>query len=274
MRATKRTRATMTRLAARLASPPLLLAALVAVLTTAPLAAYTVVLKDGSTIQAKVKYQVQGDRAVITLPNGTQTFVRANQIDVARTEQANKLDYGTAVVLRGDPSSAAPAPPPAQGKRLSDLIARDQAVPRALPEIRRETKREAAPVGRTTSGFSDLAGLPRKPFSPLEAASGLQQFFRGQQIEEVAIYQGTQAGRPLLEVTTNSEAAVFRALTVSSNALLHVRETHPGIEALELLLVTPTKERAGQFVLTPQMAAELVAKKVEVSAFFLDHVQF
>jgi hypothetical protein len=259
----------------RLAPLALLLAALLAiVVATAPLAAYTVVLKDGSTIVAKTKYQLQGDRAVITLPNGTQTFVRANQIDVARTEQANKIDYGTAVVLRGDPSSAAAPPPPAQGKRLSDLIARDQAVPRALPEIRRETRREAGPLGRTSSGSSDFASLPRKPFSPLEAASVLQQFFRGQQIEEVAIYQGTQAGRPLLEVTTNSEAAVFRALTVSSNALLHVRGTHPGIEALELLLVTPTKERAGQFVLTPQMAAELVAKKVEVSAFFLDHVQF
>ncbi len=244
-------------------------------LTAGPLAAYTVVLKDGSTIQAKTKYQLQGDRALITLPNGTQTFVRASQIDVARTEQANKVDYGNAVVLR-DPAGAAVTPPPAQprGKRLSDLIGSEQAVPRELPENRREARRESGPVGRTSSGFADLTGLPRKPFSPLDAASELQQFYRAQQVEDVGIYQGTKAGRPLLEITTNSEAAVFRALTVSSNALLHVRRSNPAVEALELLLLTPTKERAGQFVLTPELAAELAAKKVEVAAFFVSNVQF
>ena len=44
--------------------------------------------------------------------------------------------------------------------------------------------------------------------------------------------------------------------------------------AFELLFTTPARERAGQFVLTPDMATELVAKKVDVTAFFVRNVQF
>jgi hypothetical protein len=61
---------------------------------------------------------------------------------------------------------------------------------------------------------------------------------------------------------------------VGSNALLHVRQTNPSVAALELLLLTPAKKRAGQFVLTPRMAEELVARKVEAGAFYVRNVQF
>jgi hypothetical protein len=256
------------------ARPAVLVALLALLAAPALLPAYTIVLKDGSTVQAKEKYKIQGNRALITLPNGTQSFLDVRTIDVARTEKANQVDYGTAVVLRDTPASAPPPPQP-QGKRLADLIARDKSAPRDLPEVRREpTTRREGPVGRTRSGAPDLNAMVRKPFSSLEAAAELQTFFRAQEIEEVAIYQGTQADRPLLEVTTNSEAAVFRALTVGSNALLHVRQTNPRVAALELLLLTPSKERAGQFVLTPEMAEDLVARKVEVGAFYVRNVQF
>jgi hypothetical protein len=102
----------------------------------------------------------------------------------------------------------------------------------------------------------------------------LQQFFHDQGVEEVEVYQGTQDERPMVEVTTNSEAAVFRALVVSAKALLRIRDRHPKVSAMELLLTTPSRERAGQFVLTPQMAAEVVSRNIEVSSFFLNNVQF
>src|SRR5262249_39547789 len=112
-----------------------------ALLTVGPLFAYTIYLKDGSSIQAKEKYTIAGDRAVITLQNGTQTFVPAKQIDVARTEQANVNDYGSAVVI--DDSKQAPQaaqPSPAPRKTLADLIQNKAAVPRPLPQARRETR--------------------------------------------------------------------------------------------------------------------------------------
>lgn len=250
-----------------------LAACALALLCAGPALGYTVYLKDGSSIQSKGKYRVQGNRAIIVLLNGTETFVDLAKIDAAKTEKANQVDYGSAVVLEGV-DRAQPAPPPEPKKKgLADLIAKG-AGPRDLPAVKRDDNRDGSPLGKTKAGFLDLATVSRKPFASLEAATDLQKFFRAQGLEEVQIYQGTQGDRPLIEVTTNSEAAVFRALTVSANALLGVRETHPGIAALELLMTTPARERAGQFLLTPEAAADLVAKKVEVSAFFIDHVQF
>jgi hypothetical protein len=254
---------------------------LLALLWVGPLFAYTIYLTDGSSLQAKEKYKIVGERALITLPNGNQTFLPIKQIDVARSDQANTNDYGTAVVIDSHqiPSSSA-APPPQQ--TLTNLIHDRAPAPRELAPARRTRPGVAptsatAPPGsltKTKAGFSDLSTLTRRPCSQVDVAAELQQFFHGQGVEEVEIYQGTQSDRPLVEVTTNSEASVFRALAVGATALLHVRESHPKVSGFELLLMTPAKERAGQFVLTPQMAAEIVSRNVEVSSFFLSNVQF
>ncbi len=254
---------------------------LLALLWVGPLFAYTIYLTDGSSIQAKEKYKVVGERAVITLPNGNQTFLPLKQIDVARSDQANTNDYGTAVVIDSHQIPPASAAPPPQ-QTLTNLIHDKAPAPRELVPARRTrpgvapTSATALPgsLAKTKAGFSDLSTLTRRPCSQVDVAAELQQFFHGQGVEEVEIYQGTQSDRPLVEVTTNSEASVFRALAVGATALLHVRESHPRVSGFELLLMTPAKERAGQFVLTPQMAAEIVSRNVEVSSFFLSNVQF
>lgn len=255
-----------------------------AFLLASPLAAYTIYLKNGQTIQAKAKYRVDKGKAYITLANGQQTFINANEIDVARTDAENKSDYGgNAVILdQGTAGKNQAAPPPPPKKNLSDLIASRDAS-RELPGARREkpgapgapASDTAKPAAKTRSGFTDLTTLSRRPFPQTDVLSELQQFFHGQGVDDVEIFSGTQSDRPLIEVTTSSEGAVFRGLTIGANALLHIRDRFPNkIGALELLLVTPTKERAGQFVLTPDLASDLVAKKVEPQAFFIEHVQF
>jgi hypothetical protein len=260
---------------------PLALAAVCSLLLAGPLAAYTVVLKDGKQIIAKEKYRIENGKAIIVLPNGTRTAMDPREIDVRRTEEANRSNYGTAVVLDpGNPRQTAPGSrKPAQApqdKTLADLITSRGAAPRDLPEIRRETPRSTPGAGsKTRAGFVDFSGVARKPYDHLEVASELQQFFRGQGIEDAEIYAGTAGSRMLIEITTNSEASVFRALAIGSNALLHIRDRHPNrVEAFELLLTTPERERAGQFVLTPDMASDLVSKKVDVASFFISNVQF
>lgn len=272
--------------------------ALICLLLAAPLAAYTIYLKDGSRVIAREKYRVENGKAIIVLPSGERTALDANQIDIKRTDEANRSNYGTAIVLEQNapPTPGAPQTAPGQRQpRLSDLITQRKAEPRDLPTARRDSAREAPapsassagvsmpPPGsapatgarKTPAGFVDFSSLTRKPYTHLEVTSELQQFFRSQGLEEVGIYGGTSSERPLVEITTNSEASVFRALSVASNALLHVRDRFPQwVSGIDLVLTTPERERAGQFALTPEMAADLVSKKMEATAFFVDHVQF
>lgn len=251
--------------------------AFLALLALAPAAfGYIVYLKDGSTITAKGKYRVENGRAIITLPNGTQSFVPANQIDVKRTEEANRNGYEGAVVLPGTSQDVGTTQQPPRDKTLADLIHSKEAAPRELPVSRRE-KNEPVPgrLVKTKAGFYDLSTLARKPYPHSEVTTELQQFFHGQGIEEAEIYEGTRADRPLIEITTNSEGSVFKALTTAATALLHLRDLYPErAAAFELLLTTPSRERAGQFVITPEMATELVSKKVDVTYFFVKNVQF
>lgn len=255
------------------------LAVLALALLAGPLAAeYVIYLKDGSTVVAREKYTVKDGRAIIVLPNGTQTFVKVSEIDVPRTDRVNRDgSVGNTVLLPGDPRPVTPpVDPNRKEKTLKDLIASREAAPRELPANRR-TKEEVTPgrIGKTRAGFTDFSTLPRNPYPHLEVISALQQFFREQGIGPVEIYEGTQGDRPLLELSTNSEASVFKALSTAANALIHIRDLHPQrVAAFEVLMTTPARERAGQFVLTPQMAEDLVAKRVEVSSFFLQNVQF
>jgi hypothetical protein len=254
-----------------------------AFLLASPLAAYTIYLKNGQTIQAKGKYRLDKDKAYITLSNGQQTFLKASEIDVARTDAENKSDYGgNAVILdQGTPGKNQVAPPPSPQKKLSELIANKEAA-RELPGRRDKPGSPASSSSDTTkaatktrAGYSDLTTLGRRPFAQTDVLAELRQFFHGQGVDDVEVFAGTQGDRPLVEVTATSEGAVFRGLTVGANALLHIRDRFPNkIGALELLVVTPAKERGGQFVLTPDLASDLVAKKVEPQAFFVEHVQF
>jgi hypothetical protein len=258
---------------------PALSALLLALLVAAPLlaAGYTIYLKDGSHVVAKEKYRIENGRAIITLLNGTQTFVPASQIDAKRTEEVNRSGYGSAVVLPGTPQEVGQAPAePRKEKTLADLIAARAAAPRELPGSRRATA-DSAPgrLTRTKAGYVDFATLARKPYSHAEVTAELQQFFRGQGIEGVEIHDGSRGDHPLIEITTNSEGSVFQALTTAANALLHLRGLFPSrVAAFDLLLSTPARERAGQFVLTPELASDLVSKRVDVTSFFVKNVQF
>jgi hypothetical protein len=252
------------------------IAALALALVAAPLAAYTVYLKDGSKILAKEKYRVDGDKAIITLVNGTDSFLQLSEIDVPRTEEANQNDYGTAVVLEGVTPPKTPPPAAENDKSLSELIQERGTAMRELPEARREEPTaDEAGLPRTPGGWIDLTGFPRQPYSEDNVAGELKTFLHSQGLDSAKVFQGTAPGRPFLEIPAGSEAGVFRALAVCANALLHARDLFgERVKALELLMLTPNQERGGQFLLTPEEAADLAARRVEVAAYFLHSVEF
>jgi hypothetical protein len=234
-------------------------------LLAAPLAAYTIYFKDGRTLNIKGKPRIANGRAVVTLLNGTQASLDPAQIDDRKTEEMNQRDLGAAVIIdqgvKQQQATATPQPEPQS--RLSDISGRGVG-PRDEPARRNP----AAPTGATAILSS------RSPYGDSAIASELSQFFLGQKAEGVGIFQGSQ-GRPLAQVTTSSETSVFRALLTSANALLHIRGRYPQkVDGLEIVMITPAGERAGQFTLTPDMAEDLVAKRVGLVSFFLNNVQF
>lgn len=258
----------------------LAVALLTALSVAAPAAAFIVVMKDGSHIEAREEYTIEDGKAIITLPNGTVTFVDADEIDVEATREANKAGYGRALVIdKGKVRERTEEDSRTEEQRrrtLADLVAnREDKELRLQPHRREEPEQEAVTLVKTDAGFVDLRSVPRRPFRDVELASELQRFFRGQGIDNVELYQGTQSSRPFAEITTNSEASVFRALGIAAEALLAVQDDWADrVTGLELLLATPDRDRAGQFVLTPELAQQLVGEEVEVARFFVENVQF
>jgi hypothetical protein len=259
---------------------------IVALVVASPLFAYTLYLKDGRTVACKGKYQIVNGKAIVVLQSGTQASLNPAEIDVRKTDEMNKRDYGNAEVLDLGTTAPTGVPQPRE-KSLADLISSKEAGPRNLPGARREpvrntpggtaadtTASRAPKVGKSRSGYPDLMTIPRNPYPQAEISAELRQFFVGQKTEEVAVYSGSQAGRPLVEVTTGSENGVFRALAVGANALLHVRDRFPQVSEIEMVMVTPDRDRAGQFVLTSEMATDLVAKRIDLISFYVANVQF
>ncbi len=263
-------------------------AALAAVLLLAasPLLAYTIYLKDGSIVTAREKYTVRGDTALVVLPNGSQTTLPMSQIDVARTQSVNASDFGSATVLRGP----APTPPPPQGPReptLGELAAerRNRSLPPPPPHRPPTAPATAsgaaaaeAPKGtlaRTPAGNVDFLRAPRTQVSRIELATTVGEMLRAHGVASASLFEGTAPRRLLVEVTANSEGAVFQAIAGAAQSMLDLEAKQPGaIEALELFIATDRRVRAGQFLITPARGQELVSKKLDLTAFYLKYVEF
>ena len=255
-------------------------------LAASPLLAYVIVLKDGSTVQAREKYKVQGATALIVLPSGAQTTLPLAQIDVARTEASNASDFGSATVLR---PSGGPAPTPTPAKAtLSDVAAgqrRQQSTLPPAPPRRAEnapfpTSAAAAAeapkgVSRTPAGNVDFLRTPRTQASRMQLATTIGEMLRSHGVNNVGIYEGSQPGRLLLEVTANSEGAVFQAIAGAAQTLLDFEAKEPRtINSLELFVATERRQRAGQFLITPERARELASKQIDLTGFYLKYVEF
>lgn len=266
---------------------PLLLAMLaLSLLIVAPALAYTVFLKDGTQIIAKEKYRIEGERVILTLPSGTQAFYQAAEVDIAKTEEFNKVDYGTAKVIEGKETRTLATDEALDDKvTLTDLLSRREktlAMPepqRRAPDTPTPTERDsqelAASVPRTKAGFADFFEMPREPYPKAVILSEVMRYLKGQGWDAVRLYRGTRLDRPLVEIVAASEASVFKAMKDAANGLVQIHERFPeDVGGFELLLVTDSQLRAGQFTLTPELANLLVTEELDVASFFLRYVEF
>lgn len=246
---------------------------LVALLVAATsLNAYTIVLRDGSTIQAQDEYRVRGERALITLQNGTETFLGLSEIDVEETEAVNREGYEGAVVLeepaRETEVVAQPEIPPDMTDAASGA--------RAMSAAGREGEDEGAPDRPrvTAAGNLDFASLPRTPFPDSRVVRLLDRHFRGQRLTAVDVLRGSRDDRVLLAVTVGSEGEVFRAIALAATGLDALADAeHEEIAAIELLMRTADGGDAGQFLLTPELVQPLIDGTTEISDFYVRNVR-
>ncbi|MEM7481654.1 MAG: hypothetical protein AAF481_10810 [Acidobacteriota bacterium] len=254
---------------------PFALFAALSLLIALPAGAYTIYLKDGSKIEAREAYEVIDGTAYFTYINGTRTFIDASEIDAERTRIANEQNLGTALVLEGGKVRELKKDELGQTERkptLADLINRRRDQPDR--PARGSAGPGAADRGSITEGgYRDLANAARQGFSNAERDAKVLELFRSQGLATTQTYQGSNPSSILVTVETAGEPQVFRALVVAASALRSAARDGD-LETLELLMNTPTGERAGQFVLTPEMADDLLDQRVDPPLFFQAHVQF
>ncbi len=247
-------------------------------LFAAPALAYTIYLKDGSRIIAREKYTVKGERAILILESGTRSSMPFDEIDIPRTDKANETNVGTAIVFEDGKAvqlERNAAQPPAQ-PRLQDLIrsnsagVRDNATaPAAAPSV--------LPAAVATQE-------PKRSSRPTEAniahpdpglAGELRGFVTARGITAVQVYRGADDTHPRLVFGTGSEGAVFKALLVSANALLHFQSVRPtAVQGIEIECESSDGGLGARLLLNPQQASDIVTGRTEITRFFVENVQF
>ena len=256
---------------------------LLAVMLVAPAQGYIVVLKDGSQIPTKEKYTIEGDKAILILPSGVQASYDASDIDIARTDRINEVDYGTARLIEGQKTTRLNTEVQLDDRTtLRDLIG-DREGSLALPAPRRRSRAqedravqgdEGTSIPLTQAGFVDLVALPKVSYPKSEISTEVMGYLKGQGIENVRVYKGSQRDHALVEIITASEASIFKAIKDSANGLVQINERFPEVAAFELLLLSDSQVRAGQFVLTPELANVLVTESLDLPTFYLRYVEF
>jgi hypothetical protein len=228
--------------------------------SAAAASAYVVKLKDGSMVFAKMKYEVKGTKAIITLENGTVTQIDTEKIDVPGTEEYNKKYSGNVIAIDTPEQKLlnAPGGPPTPAPRLQDLA--------------RQSKLRGGPAGlaaKALSGDAESSSSWQAPESLVQAA--FSKVFDGASIPQWRLTNFR--GKTRLLATTNSEEAVFTVLSATARALHELadkgRET-----SVEVVLTTGTNEPAGTFEMTPDQAGRLVAGTLPVGDYFVRNVVF
>jgi len=233
----------------------LLLGIFALVLAAAPAFAYVIKLKDGSLIFARTKYVVKGDRAIITLENGTVTAMKLDQIDEEGSEKYNKENFGNVVAI-DTPDSRKPTPVPGA-----------PAAPRLQDYIKEKKPRMALP-SQADKPAVDGAGPSFQPVDP-NLQSAFAKVFDGAGITQ---YKLTNfRGKTRLLVTANTEEAVFNALNAAARALSDPT-SRGSVAVVQVVVTTSSGESGGTLEMSPEQARLLVNGQVSAADYFVKNV--
>lgn len=217
--------------------------------------AYVVKLKDGSLIFARIKYTVKGDRAIITLENGTVTAIKLDLIDIEGSEKYNKENFGNVVAI-DTPEGRKPTPTGAQS------------APRGIQDYIREKKPRMALPSQSEKASPEGSG---QSFQPVDAnlQSAFAKIFDGAGISQYKL--ANFRGKTRLLVTANTEEAVFNALSAAARALSDP-STRGVPTTVQIVLTTSSGEPGGTLEMSPEHARLLVNGQISAADYFVKNV--
>jgi len=226
------------------------------------LAVYVVVLRNGTRITAKEKYQVKGPNAVFVTKIGTLTSIPLSQVDVQATEKANALNLGDAEALDWvDIQRIFPTPTPTpQVSALGHI----------RPGI--ATKEGDAAKPTPTPGIGYREGHYRDP----QVDQAFQQILESYHLYLYRTSEGTQPAYLFVEIQVSGQSETLKALQAVSSAYQLLAEKAPGRlpEAVEIQMLNEAGKETGLFRMTVADAAELVSGKITPDRYFVEKVIF
>src|SRR5262249_23357844 len=221
--------------------------------------AYNVKLKDGSIIFARSKYEVKGNKAIITLQNGTVTQIDLSTIDIPGTEQYNKDNPGNVIALMQGEDHEVKLPTIKPPPTIS------------LQEVIRQRKTKIGELFNKPAEAESASAGAASSFQPVE--SGVESVFR-RVLDGAAMTQyrlTSFRGKLRLLATVNSEEAVFNMLSASARALGDLLERGKPT-AVEIVLTTGSGDSAGTFEMSSDQARALVNGNLSVADYFVKNV--
>jgi hypothetical protein len=219
--------------------------------------AYVVKLKDGSLIFARTKYTVKGDRAIITLENGTVTALKLDEIDIEGSEKYNKENFGNVIAI-DTPDSRKPTPKPdePQPPRIQDYIKQNK--PRM--DLPPSASQKAASQDGVGPSFGSVDPNLQTAFSRIFDGAGIAQY-------KLTNFRGKTG----VLVTTNTEEQVFNAINATARALSDPASRGTPV-TITVVLTTSSGESAGRLEMTPDQARLLVNGQVSAADFYVKNV--
>jgi hypothetical protein len=236
----------------------ILLALLSTFLLCSAASAYVIKLKDGSLIFARMKYTVKGDRAIITLENGTVTAMKLDQIDVEGSDKYNAENFGNVVAIDTP-----------DGRKPTAVASTGPASPKLQDYIKEKHPRMGLPAPGDKTAGADGSG---PSFQPVDAnlQTAFTKIFDGAGITQ---YRLTNfRGKTGLLVTANTEEQVFNALSAAARALSDPASR--GVPTtIKIVLTTSSGEVAGTLDMSPEQARQLVNGQISAADYFVKNVE-
>lgn len=226
-------------------------------------AAYLVVLKDGTRYRAKQKWTVVNGKAMLPLENGTTLQLDPGLIDVAKTDETNRLG-GAKLIAVPNESAAVPS----QERSLGSVASLRTPARSSAP---------AAPVRSAESRPTSSAPAPLTGGLGSVDAEVISRFAVA--YENVGLF-GTNITSPSrtslrIELAADNEDQVFKAISATSYVMARIPSmTGAKLEMVELFMSTIRGGSAGRFHMSMQDAEAIDKKSVTLEQYFVTKVIF